>query len=171
MAVTRSVVRNVAAPGASPGATLTRVNRILYDVRLGAMFVTIFLGLYDVRTGLLRYANAGHPRPYRVCARGRVTAFGEVTGPILAIPDVREYGEAEERLAVGDRLMLYTDGVTEARSPGGGFYGHRRLKGVLARHAGAGVKRFCERVARDVDAFQAGRRQDDATVLALQRRA
>jgi sigma-B regulation protein RsbU (phosphoserine phosphatase) len=171
MGVTRSVLRNVSADSASPGATLSRVNKILYDAELGAMFVTIFLGWYNTRTGMLRYANAGHPRPYRLKIGGGIAQVGEVTGPILGILDVKTYGEAEERLAPGERLVLYTDGVTEARNPAGDFFGHARLEGLLQRVASEPVDRMCQLVAREVELFQDGQRQDDATLLALLRKA
>jgi sigma-B regulation protein RsbU (phosphoserine phosphatase) len=135
------------------------------------MYVTIFLGWYDTRTGALRYANAGHPTPYRIDRSGRVTEFGAATGPLLGILDVERYSEGEGCLEVGDRLVLYTDGVTEACDPVGAFFGQERLGTLLSRCASMPVKRLCEIVAGEVDAFQAHRRQDDATLLALHRKA
>jgi sigma-B regulation protein RsbU (phosphoserine phosphatase) len=169
--VTRSMVRNLSAVSLSPGDTLTRVNRILHQTELGPMYVTIFLGWYDTCTGHLQYANAGHPLPYRVSSRGQVASFGQVTGPILGILDVKRYAEEEERLEPGDRLVLYTDGVTEAAAPSGEFYGPDLLADVLGRCAGEPADRLCERVMGDVLAFRGDQQQDDATLLALHRKA
>src|SRR5213593_1625086 len=148
MAFTRSMVRNVSAFSVSPSDTLTRVNKILYDARLGPMFVTIFLGWYDTRSGALLYANAGHPKPYVIGRDGRVSAFGEATGPILGILDVKRYGEGKERIGVGERLVLYTDGVTEAPGPDGQFFGPGRLAALLAGHASEPLGGMLELVAR-----------------------
>jgi len=168
--VTRSVLRNVSSCSASPGDTLARVNRILVEADLGSMFVTVFLGWYDIASGTLRYANAGHPLPYLVEAGARVRAFGDVTGPILGILDQVRYEESEERIGAGERLVLYTDGVTEARSPEGGFFGHSRLMRFLLKNSRNSAENLCNLLLRSVDEFQAGRRQDDATLLVLHRK-
>jgi phosphoserine phosphatase RsbU/P len=168
-AFTRSMVRNVSTFSLSPADTLTRVNKILHDASLGAMFVTVFLGWYDTRTGALRYANAGHPRPYLIGRDGRISMFGEATGPILGILDVKRYGEGEQPIGEGERLVLYTDGYTEALSPDGDFFGSERLAALLAEHATEPLDRLCELAAKRIDEFQAHQRQDDATILALRR--
>lgn len=170
MSFVRSMVRNVSACSDSPGDTLTRVNRMLYDAGLGPMFVTIFLGWYQIRSGGLRYANAGHPQPFRIDRIGRVAPLGETTGPILGILDVERYGDRQERLGTGDRLLLFTDGVTEARSPDGEFFGADRLVEFLSAHAHEPVGGLCEGVSRVIRAFQGPRLQDDATLLGLERK-
>jgi sigma-B regulation protein RsbU (phosphoserine phosphatase) len=167
--VTRSVLRNLASTEASPGETLSRLNRILCEADLGSMFLTLFLAQYRVSTGLLRYANAGHPVPFRIGRNGVVELFGEVTGPILGILDSRVYAEREEWLAVGDKLVLFTDGVTEARDPGGDFFAPSHLGACLQEQATSPPDILCERLGRSVRAFQQGCHQDDATVLVLQR--
>jgi len=169
MEVTRSMVRNLMPACHSPGETLTRVNRILYDAELGSMYVTIFLGWYSTRTGVMRYANAGHPLPYRLDRAGDVRPFGCATGPILGILDVGAYTDEERRLAVGEKLVLYTDGVTEAADRSGELLGAERFEALLAKHAGEPVDRLCESVHLALDSFQAGLRQDDATLVCLQR--
>ena len=81
--ILRSMIRNVSTFSASPGDTLTRVNRMLYEAHLGPMYVTIFLGWYNTRIGTLRYANAGHPHPYLIDREGRASKFGEVFPDVL----------------------------------------------------------------------------------------
>jgi sigma-B regulation protein RsbU (phosphoserine phosphatase) len=167
--VTRSVLRNLASTEASPGETLSRLNRILCEANLGSMFLTLFLGQYRISTGLLRYANAGHPVPFRIGKDGGVGPFGEVTGPILGILDSRVYADREEWLAVGDKLVLLTDGVTEARDQGGNFFAPSRLQACLEAAAASPPDVLCERLGRSVRTFQQDLPQDDATVLVLQR--
>jgi sigma-B regulation protein RsbU (phosphoserine phosphatase) len=167
--VTRSMVRNLSAVSTSPGDTLSRVNRILYQTELGAMYVTIFLGWYNTRTGTLVYANAGHPQPFRIVSEAVAVPFGEVTGPILGILDLDRYVTKEAELGIGDKLVLYTDGVTEAMAPNGEFYGSGRLADLLSLNGSQPVDRLCEIVADRVDEFQDHQRQDDTTILTLQR--
>jgi sigma-B regulation protein RsbU (phosphoserine phosphatase) len=168
--VVRSVMRNVSSCSASPGDALTRLNRILVEADLGSMYVSVFLGWYDLHGGSLRLANAGHPLPYLLEGSGRVRAFGDVTGPILGILEQEGFGEAEETIEPGERLVLYTDGVTEARSPEGGFFGHSRLMRFLARHASLPSELLCHRLKSCVDEFQAHRPHDDATLLMFHRK-
>ncbi len=165
----RSMIRNVSTYSDSPGDTLTRVNRLLYDASLGPMYVTIFLGWFDTKSGALRYANAGHPHPYRVDRAGRVSKFGEVTGPILGILDIERYDEGEEVLGVGERLFLYTDGITEARASDGEFLGDDCLTAMLQDHAAEPLGTMSERILECVNEYQNNERQDDATLFALQR--
>jgi phosphoserine phosphatase RsbU/P len=167
--VTRSVLRNLASTEASPGETLSRLNRILCEANLGSMFLTLFLGQYGISTGLLRYANAGHPVPFRIGRNGGVEPFGEVTGPILGILDSRVYADREGWLAVGDKLVLFTDGVTEARDPAGSFFPPSHLAACLEEQATSPPGVLCEKLGRSVLAFQQNLPQDDATVLVLQR--
>ncbi len=166
-AFTRSMVRNVSLFSDSPEDVLDRVNRMLLDVRLEAMYVTLFLGWLHLPSGLLRYANAAHPRPFRIGARGRPSPLGEVTGPILGILDGLAFGGGELQLAIGDTLVLYTDGVTESRGAGGRFLGTQGLSALLERQARRSVTELNAAIAAAVDRHQAGRRHDDATILTL----
>jgi serine phosphatase RsbU (regulator of sigma subunit) len=167
--VTRSVLRNLASAEVSPGATLTRLNRILCEADLGSMFLTLYLGQYRVSTGLLRYANAGHPLPYRMGRDDAVQAWGEVTGPILGILESSTYADREEYLAPGDGMLLLTDGVTEARSPAGEFFATKELPRCLEASVRLPLDVLCRVLGEKVRAFQGGAFQDDATVLALRR--
>jgi len=169
MGISRSVIRNICAYSDSPADALTRVHKILFEADLDAIFLSIFLAYLDLRSGVVRYANAGHPLPYRIAADGGVRTFGTVTGPVLGILNVGRYTEKEERLGRGEALLLYTDGITEAKSPMGEFFGDERLRGLLAEHAGAPVAALCTRVAAVIEEFQGGIRHDDATLLAVRR--
>ena len=169
--VARSVLRSLATTETGPAATLTRLNRILSAAELGSMFVTLFFGCYDASTGALRYANAGHPIPFLIGLGGDPRPFGEVTGPILGILDSTEYGEREERLAAGDRLVLFTDGVSEARDRRGEYFAPRHLLRCLREQAGSPAEQLCESLGRSVLAFVSGSPQDDATVVVLERKS
>ena len=169
MAVTRTLLRNLARSGLSPGAILKAANDILAEDNDESLFVTIFLGLYNTRTGRLRFANAGHNPPYVLNAQGEILALGKATGTVLGVMPGYEYQEADLQLDPGHVLMLYTDGVTEAHSPGGEQYGKERFEGLLSRHAAEKVERLCGIIVETVNDFQKGNQHDDVTLLVLRR--
>ena len=135
------------------------------------MFVTFFFGVFNLSTGVLRYTNAGHNPPLIRRGDGTVETMSGIQGPPLAISD-HEYTTAEHRLAPGDLLLLYTDGVTEAIDAANNEFSLDRLKNILA---GADDKVSCETlISRIVDAVavHAGSAEqfDDITLLASLRK-
>lgn len=168
--VVRSILRTLVRADCRPTVVLSRLDRLLRGSRLGSIYLTILLGRYDLTSGRLLYANAGHPPPLVVNCHRDTRAAGRVTGPILGILESAVWEEDEIVLGPGDRLVLFTDGALEAESPRGALFGEARLRAALSRHAGLGLASMCEETARDLDAFQSGRRHDDITLLALERR-
>jgi sigma-B regulation protein RsbU (phosphoserine phosphatase) len=166
--VTRSVVRTLAPDLAGPADLLARLEKFLFEAELGAMYLTIFIGRLDPQTGDLRYANAGHPVPYVVGGDARVERFGQVTGPILGILGTERFAEGRERLRAGDRLVLYTDGVTEASSPNGEFFGEGRLERILSENAASSLEDVGSRILDGVRLFRGPSPQDDLSVLLLE---
>ncbi|MDT0532864.1 PP2C family protein-serine/threonine phosphatase [Micromonospora sp. DSM 115977] len=134
-----------------------------------ARFVTAVLAEFDTGSGLLRYVNAGHPPPV-LLRRGR--AVQELTGGRrlpLGLPDGR-VEVARTRLEPGDRLLLHTDGMTEARDPAGEMFGLSRLADLAERHIGSGLPaaETLRRLSHAVREHQAGAQQDDATLLLVE---
>ncbi len=173
MAVSRTVVRNLALTGLSPAAIMQQANETLIKDNDKGLFLTIWIGQYNVRTGELTYANCGHPPPYLLTAEHKVETFGEVTGPLLGVIEEEDFGIVEERtltLWPGETIMLYTDGIPEAISPEGDFLGDARFKRLLSDLAGETVQRLCTLAIERVDAFVANVANDDRTLLALQRK-
>ena len=169
MAVARTVIRNLSGHCSGPAATLNQANKVLMEDNVGSMYVTLFLGWYDTVSGRLRYANAGHPRPYVIDDQGRARPAGEVTGAILGILPDQGYKDGEIQLEEGQSLVLYTDGLSEARDPAGEFFGFDRLGRLLESLAGEPVDRMCEAVAQTIGRFQDRDQKDDMTLLALHR--
>lgn len=169
MAVTRTLLRTVAQVEPSPARVMARLNAALATDNPDCYFVTMILVHYDVRTGALRYANAGHPPPLRIGAGG-ASELGQGTGPVLGILADAEHGEGVSRLESGETLVFFTDGATEAMAPGGELYGDQRLAARLASLQGSTPRELCEAVVAELDRFQAGEPADDLTLIALRRR-
>jgi sigma-B regulation protein RsbU (phosphoserine phosphatase) len=98
-----------------------------------------------------------------------VTPTCKTTGPLLGILEVKEYAVREAQLEMGERLALFTDGVTEAIDPQGEFLGTEGLKRILKQHAAEPVNKLCESVIQEVVDYQDSNLQDDATFLLIQR--
>ncbi len=171
MAVSRTMAHNLAMDDLSPAEILAEINRLLLENNIGSMYVTLFVARYDKTTGVFSYANGAHLPPLVVGNDGVVRNVGEATGTVVGILPESAYTQATHRLAVGELLVMYTDGVTEARSPIGEFYGDRPLKRLLLAYADAPPHFLCDLIVREVNAFQGGERTDDLTLLMLRRLA
>ena len=159
-------VRAFASPLATPQAVVTAINRML--CRHGDLhrFVTLFYAVFDTSTRGLRFCNAGHNPPVLLRHDGsieRLTTGGTVTG---AFEDAA-YETGEMRLEPGDRLVLFTDGVTEASSPQGIEFGDDRLVAAVRRAGRLDPEGILDRLFGEVQAFCGAGLQDDATAVAL----
>ena len=168
MAVARTKLRDHAAADKSPAEVVTEVNRRLAQENDQGMFVSLFLGYYDVPTGVLVYANAGHNPPYVVRADG-VLASLDPTGPLVAPFPSAVFRNADCQLDPGDLLVLFTDGVTEAGTRDGDLYGETRLEQLLSAERQQPVDQLCTSLVATASDFSDGELADDVTVLALRR--
>ena len=167
MAMTRSMVRSAGLQGMRPSECVRHVNRVLYPESLPSMFVTIACGVLDVLTGELVYCLAGHNPPVIVGESGARELEGTGGLVVCAVPDF-EFSDRTVRLGMGESLVLYSDGVTEASDGSGGLFGSERLMASLQRLSRARPSEMIEAVLSDVRAFTSGSRQnDDITMLAL----
>ncbi len=169
MAVSRTIVHNLAKTGLAPARILAEANRLLVEDSTGSMFVTLFVARYNIRTGELEYANGAHLPPFKVTTDNQVHRIGEATGTLVGIMGDSSFEQGVERLEVGELLVLYTDGITEARSPGGDFYGDGPMCRLLSAYSDAPPRFLCDLIVREANAFQSGERGDDITLLMLRR--
>jgi sigma-B regulation protein RsbU (phosphoserine phosphatase) len=168
MAVSRTLLRAFAQHRASPGECLAYMKSNLTDQSDSAMFTSVFYGILNTRTGELQYANGGHNRPYVITADSKARPLSDDSGPIVGIMEGFSYDTYTGRLAPGESLVLYTDGVTEAQDKDGGFFGDNRLEELLAAHGVEPAQQLVASVHAAVQEFAAGVPQaDDITVLAL----
>jgi sigma-B regulation protein RsbU (phosphoserine phosphatase) len=133
------------------------------------MFVTMFYGILNTRTGELQFANGGHNPPYVFSADGRVRELPrDKNGMIVGLMDGAQYQTASHTIAPGEGLMIYTDGVTEAMDPKEDFYGEERLEALLRTHGALPAEALVKRLMASVQEFAGGAEQsDDITVLTM----
>ena len=139
-------------------------------IQIGAsQFATAVLARLDIGTGRLRWINAGHPEPLIVRGSSLVRLPHCPPSRPLGLQQTKP-DCCETRLEPGDRLVLYTDGITEARSPQGEFFGEQRLADFISVAAAAGnpAPETVRRLMRHVLTHQAGQLQDDASIVVLE---
>lgn len=169
MAVTKTLMKGIAEQGLTPADVLDRVNAELCQGNDAAMFVTVACGMLDITTGELVYSNAGHNPPVLLRAGGAPEMLPVSPGLVLGVMEEATYATSTIRLTPGDRLLLYTDGVTEAMDAGQRLFSDERLLGEMAGLAAAEPRRMVERIMAAVHAHAGGTPQsDDITLLALQ---
>jgi sigma-B regulation protein RsbU (phosphoserine phosphatase) len=157
------------ADGAAPGPAeiVDMVNRELCQDNAGMMFVTLFFGMLDPKTGDLRFTNAGHNPPYRLDGKA-VEAVTLSKGRPLGLRTTSTYETGSLTLAAGETLYLYTDGVTEAHNRTGELFAEQRLEAVLRESAGDSTNIVVTAVGDAVQRFADGAAQsDDITAMAL----
>ena len=170
MATSKTLCKSVALrAGMDLGEVMRQANLEISRDNSEMLFVTVFAGILDLRTGALWYASAGHERPF-LTAPGQAPASLEAEGgPPLGIDDMADYPVAHRSLARGQYLCVCTDGVSEATNAAGDFFGKDRMVQALAAAADApDADHLMRELVRRVDAFADGsERSDDVTVLVL----
>jgi sigma-B regulation protein RsbU (phosphoserine phosphatase) len=170
MAVTRTLLRATAQHIATPAECLTSVNKTLIEQNSSGMFVTLFYGVLDTRSGEIQFANAGHNPPYLLSPQGP-RALREKSGPMLGVIEGVEYVARACRVERGEGLVLYTDGVTEATGPERNFFEEEGLERFLSERREDTVERIVAGLLAAAQDFSGGLPQaDDITVLALRYR-
>ena len=167
MMTSKTLIKDKLAAVRDPAEALTKANAELCANNPANMFLTAWVGVLDLETGVVTYANAGHNPP--VTVEGREVDFvTPKSGPVLAFMDGVVYKPFTLRLAPGETLFLYTDGVTEALDASGALFGEDRLHEALVAASGAEPASMCRIVRAAVAAFAEGTPQaDDITVLAV----
>jgi uncharacterized protein YndB with AHSA1/START domain len=166
MANLQAVVKALASENTSPGELVEKVNRVMWRNTTEAKFITLFYGLLDVDGKTLRYANAGHNAPILTRKDGAQVPLEE-GGLALALFQERSYEEGEIELRPGDRLVMFTDGVSEAVNGKGEEFGEERLAEVFRCAHQLSAEALHRRLLERVTEFCAGGFEDDATILVV----
>lgn len=168
MAVSRTLLKATAVKGLPAGDCLTYVNSLLCPESIESMFVTIFYGILNTRTGEIEYANGGHNPPYVICGDGGLSEVPLTGGIALGVLEDIKFSAKTLKLNPGDSIFLFTDGVTEAFSRDEELYSEERLENLLKDMNTMNVREISEKVIRDVHEYSTGVQQsDDITVLSL----
>ena len=176
-AMLRAFTEDLRPAAADPGALLTRLNQCLMGVLRQAgnlLFVTAAYAVVDTGTGTLAYGQAGHPTGYVRLASGAsepLPADGDVAGPALGLIPDYPFQTGTRALGAGDSVILFTDGLTEARNGAGEEWGQERLAMEVARDAHAPSRDLLERIIGAATRFAGGGPfEDDVCLVCLETR-
>ena len=170
MAKTHSILRADAPRLVSPGAVLARANSLLAAEMPPNMFVTCLYAVLNPTTGQLRFANAGHPLPYRRRAGGGVDEL-RATGMPLGLLDGMEYEESETVLEAGESILLHSDGIAEAHNAERVMFGFPRLAELVGE--GPAGQELIDEVLDQLNGFvgSEAEQEDDITLVTVSRSA
>ncbi|MBI3232784.1 MAG: serine/threonine-protein phosphatase [Bacteroidetes bacterium] len=169
MAVSRTMLKGTALLGGKPGDVLEIVNDLLCKENVSTLFVTVFYGVLNIRTGEVEYGNGGHNLPFILRKNGSVEMMKKTGGMGLAVMEEMPFENAHLKLNPGDAMFLYTDGVTEAMDNKDNLYSDPRLEKLLNKlNTNSSIDDIMNGVIADVNKFASGAPQaDDITVLTL----
>ena len=166
MSSMQAAVRAFAHAASSPQALCASVNRLLCGQMIAGRFVTMAYLRLDADRGTLAYANAGHNPPLLARSTGEVEQLSP-SGTVLGVFADAEYQGAELPLRSGDRLLLYTDGISEVRDRAEEEFGEERLKTSLVRNRHMGAADLHAAMMGEITRFATSGFQDDATLLVI----
>jgi len=170
MAVSKTLLKATAMTGLPPEQCLERANRMLHLESPASMFVSVFYGVLDTRTGEVCYSNGGHNAPYIVRRDGRVDHTNQIGGPVLAMLPGSAYDCGQTVLDPGDAIFMFTDGVTEARNGDDQEYSESALEKFLGQTHRLPLSDITRQVIDEIQVFAGDAPQaDDITVLTLRR--
>jgi sigma-B regulation protein RsbU (phosphoserine phosphatase) len=162
----QAAVRGLSSLSVAPNLLCNRLNSIVYRNTESDRFITFFYAQLDAPARRLTYVNAGHNAPFVVRADGSHERLRE-GGTVLGVFDSRNYEMGSVKLSAGDRVILFTDGVTEACGLEGEEFGEARLLRFLKDHLKLSADDLQAKILKEVATFSGGRWQDDATLLVL----
>jgi serine phosphatase RsbU (regulator of sigma subunit) len=151
------------------GAFMARLNKATCARCPSNRFITFFFCVFDVSTGAVAFANAGHNPPILVRANGDAEMI-EGGGPVLGILPIAPYSEMHTRLEHGDMIVLYSDGVTEANNPAYDEFGEERFIDVLKKHRTEPASVIVDAVTKALSEFAAEAPQADDITLVVAKR-
>jgi sigma-B regulation protein RsbU (phosphoserine phosphatase) len=167
MAVTRTFLKALAREERSPSRVLERLNDELAEGNDASMFVTLFFAVVDLRRGLMRYASGGHPSPLLARPDGTVSTLPRPRGPLVGALEGMTFDEGEKTLERDDRLLVFTDGVTEAMTAKGELFGDDRTARALSALAALSCREIVAGLRERLVRFADGADQSDDIALLL----
>jgi phosphoserine phosphatase RsbU/P len=171
MAFVRPVMRSAMDRSGDPVQALELINRILVDERRTGLFITILAGVLDLDSGRFTFASAGHERPLLVAAGSSTPIWVEGGGPLVGMFGRLDLAAQTVDVEPGDRLVLYTDGITDAASPAGARFGIEEFASLAGESHLGSAEDTARAVIQSVLAFQGDAMPADDLALLVLRRA
>ena len=169
MMTTKTMIKNLTETGLSPEEVFNLANEKLCEGNDANMFVTAWLGILDYKTGVVEFVNAGHNPPLLYRNGTGYETIKARSGFVLAGMEGMTYKKQTIQLSPGDRIFLYTDGVTEASDKDNNLYGEERLFNKLQDTKDDNIKDIIVKVNEDIDKYKGEVAQfDDITMLLIQ---
>jgi sigma-B regulation protein RsbU (phosphoserine phosphatase) len=153
----------------SPGKIVSGTNNELFTINQHQFFLTLFVGVLNLKTGVLKYCNAAHTPTLILNPKGEVNDLNSSHGMPLGLYPNKEYEEAFVSLEPGSSLILYSDGVTEMQDSDKNHFGTERFYQILGEHKNIQPKKLIEEIEKELDLFKGKMKQaDDVTIMVLQ---
>ena len=169
MAVTKTLIKSRATDDPSTASILTHVNDELSRDNPNKMFVTLFIGILNIRSGEFDYTNAGHNPPYLLRSDGPPEVMSDRHGPVVGAINGMVYRKGTDVMHPGDILHMYTDGVTEEMDTDGQLFSDERLAALISTQIIDSVEAAVDKTVSAVKSFRGEKdAEDDVTVLAIQ---
>jgi sigma-B regulation protein RsbU (phosphoserine phosphatase) len=167
MAVSRTLIRATGLKGDSVSECMRYANNLLCKESVSSMFVTVFYGILNMRTGEVDYVNAGHNPPFILSSNG-ISKVEMTDGLALGVVEDFSFQSKKIQLKKGDKLLLFTDGVVEAFDMELKAYGEEKFTSFLNKNLNLPIEKVIKKIFADVNDFVDGAPQsDDITVLGL----
>lgn len=168
MAITRSLFRTLSQHEDSPALIMNKMNSSISENNESNMFVTLIIGILDLRTGLLKLCNAGHNPPILITPDRKTELLEFNSQLFVGVSESHSYTDEEVILGKSSKLFLYTDGVTEAENASKEFYGEEKLLNTLSSQSNSDVQTTVNAVISSVSAHvQDAEVSDDLTILLI----
>ncbi|RZB30436.1 MAG: phosphoserine phosphatase RsbU/P [Desulfobacteraceae bacterium Eth-SRB1] len=168
MAVTKTLIKTRATKDMAPEVILNQVNQDLSTDNPSLLFVTLFLGIFNIKDGTIEYCNGGHNPPYIIRASGEIEAVETTDGLALGVMEDFSFQSKRVVLNKGDAIFIYSDGVTEAMNSRHELFSEERLEGELKRLKGLQVGDILAGVTEKIREFSQDEPQtDDITMMII----
>jgi sigma-B regulation protein RsbU (phosphoserine phosphatase) len=153
----------------SPGKIISGTNNELFTANQHQFFLTLFVGVFNLKTGVLKYCNAAHTATLILNSKGEINELNSSHGMPLGLYPNREYEESMVSIEPGSSLILYSDGVTEMQDSDKKHFGNERFYQILGAQKNLKPKEVIEGIEQELELFKGKMKQaDDVTIMVLQ---
>lgn len=161
----KTLLKSLIESGASPAEVLTKANDALSKENDAGMFMSVWLGIVDLKQGSIVYANAGYKPPILVKEYEGIKRLEGKRNSVLGAMDGLEFSESKATLEDNDKIFLWTDGMETAQNSGGEYFGEGRILDALQKNKNLGCKETCENVLSEVQSYRGTAAQEDDIAL------